>query len=308
MEYLIGVDGGGTATKICVADPNGSVCARHAAGALNINGQSPEAFRETMREILEFPAKIGLEKDECIGIGMGAAGITNPGTRTSILEAVRAFGFAAPVRLYGDAETALVSVYEDCRGIILIAGTGSVCYGRRPDGSSVRAGGYGHLIDDEGSAYDMAIRILRVIVRGEDGRAEPSVLRDLVFDRLNISSVGGLVGYLYAPERKKGEIASLASLIDRADAVDETPSSADLTVYDVHRLRDLRQHLLNSQSYLLVLLVHQPDDLQAAGTVDIDRTGIPLLCLDLRYLFQNALPPIPCGPVSALRLKVSLLS
>ena len=218
MEYLIGVDGGGTATKICVADPNGSVCARHAAGALNINGQSPEAFRETMREILEFPAKIGLEKDECIGIGMGAAGITNPGTRTSILEAVRAFGFAAPVRLYGDAETALASVYEDCRGIILIAGTGSVCYGRRPDGSSVRAGGYGHLIDDEGSAYDMAIRILRVIVRGEDGRAEPSVLRDLVFDRLNISSVGGLVGYLYAPERKKGEIASLASLIDRADA------------------------------------------------------------------------------------------
>lgn len=219
MRYLIGIDGGGTATKICVADADGVIHGRHTAGPLNINGQSREEFQRTIREILELPARMELRPEDCDAIGIGAAGISNPQARGAIEEAFRANGYDAPVYVYSDGETALAAVFPECHGIILIAGTGSICYGRQEDGTVVRSGGYGHLIDDGGSAYDIARRMLAAVVQAEDGRGEPTALKELVYDRLDISGIPELVGYVYAPERKKGDLAALAVLLDQAAAM-----------------------------------------------------------------------------------------
>ena len=219
MRYLIGIDGGGTATRICVADADGVIHGRHTAGPLNINGQSREEFQRTIREILELPARMELRPEDCDAIGIGAAGISNPQARVAIEEAFRANGYDAPVYVYSDGETALAAVFPECHGIILIAGTGSICYGRQEDGTVVRSGGYGHLIDDGGSAYDIARRMLAAVVQAEDGRGKPTALKELVYDRLDISGIPELVGYVYAPERKKGDLAALAVLLDQAAAM-----------------------------------------------------------------------------------------
>ena len=219
MKYLIGIDGGGTATKICVADPDGVIHGHHTAGPLNINGQSREEFRRTIGEILTLPARMGLKPGDCAAIGIGAAGISNPRTREVLEEAFRDSGYSAPVYVYSDGETALAAVFPECHGIILIAGTGSICYGRREDGTVIRSGGYGHLIDDGGSAYDIARRMLAAVVQAEDGRGGATVLKELVYDRLGISGVSELVGYVYAPERRKGDLAALAVLLGRAVAM-----------------------------------------------------------------------------------------
>ena len=212
MRYLIGIDGGGTATRICVADADGVIHGRHTAGPLNINGQSREEFQRTIRELLELPARMELRPEDCGAIGIGAAGISNPQARVVIEEAFRANGYDAPVYVYSDGETALAAVFPECHGIILIAGTGSICYGRQEDGTVVRSGGYGHLIDDGGSAYDIARRMLAAVVQAEDGRGEPTALKELVYDRLDISGIPELVGYVYAP-------AALAVLLDQAAAM-----------------------------------------------------------------------------------------
>lgn len=222
MEYLLGMDGGGTATKVSIADRGGQVTARYTAGPLNVNGQSLEQFQATLAEIMEWLGDSGFRTEDCGGIGIGAAGISNPRARQLLTEAFEARGYRAPVFTYSDGETALAAAFPECRGMILIAGTGSICLGRKENGEMVRAGGYGHLVDDGGSAYGIAIGILSAVVRAEDGRAAPTVLRQLVFEKLGISTLEELVGFLYAPSRSKKEIASLAVLLERATAAGDS--------------------------------------------------------------------------------------
>ncbi len=226
MRYLIGIDGGGTATKICVADRSGAIHGRHTAGPLNINGQSREEFRQTMEEILALPARMELKPEDCEAIGIGAAGISNPATRAALTEVLRESGYHGRVSMYSDGETALAAVYPDCHGIILIAGTGSICYGRKEDGAVIRCGGYGHLIDDGGSAYDIARRMLSAVVRASDGRGEPTVLTELVFEQLGIAEIPELIGYVYAPERRKGDLAALAVLLNQAAVMGDAEALA----------------------------------------------------------------------------------
>jgi len=222
MEYLIGMDGGGTATKICVADRDGSLLSRHTAGPLNINGQSHERFQETMAEIKTWLEHSGFLPQDCIGIGIGAAGSSNPLTQKLLEKSFESGGYRAKVHTYSDGETALAAAFPACRGIVLIAGTGSLCLGRNETGEIFRAGGFGHLIDDGGSAYAMAVGALAAAVRSEDGRGKPTALRRLVMERLGLESLEGLAGYLYAPSRSKKDIAALAVLVtEAADGGDE---------------------------------------------------------------------------------------
>ena len=218
MKYLLGMDGGGTATKVCVSDTAGNVLAHHTAGPLNVNGQSAEQFHETIGEILQWLRVSGFRPEHCGGIGIGAAGISNPRAKKLLAEAFEAEGYRAAIFTYSDGETALAAAFPACRGIILIAGTGSICLGRGENGEMVRSGGYGHLIDDGGSAYAIAVALLSAVVRAEDGRAEPTALRGLVMEKLGLGSLEELIGYVYAPSRSKREIASLAVLVEQAAA------------------------------------------------------------------------------------------
>ena len=216
MDYLLGMDGGGTATKVCVADSVGNVVAHRTAGPLNVNGQSAEQFQGTITEILQWLSGSGFRPEHCGGIGIGAAGISNPQAKKLLAEAFEAGGYRAAIFTYSDGETALAAAFPECHGIILIAGTGSICLGRGENGEMVRAGGYGHLIDDGGSAYAIAVAILSAVVRAEDGRTGPTTLRRLVMEKLGIGSLEELIGYVYAPSRSKREIASLANLVEQA--------------------------------------------------------------------------------------------
>lgn len=98
----------------------------------------------------------------------------------------------------------------------MISGTGSICYGIDRQGNQVRTGGWGHLIDDRGSGYAIAVDILSSVVRAWDGRGEQTILTELVFEQLGIKELTELIHYIYAPERSKKEIASLAALIGKA--------------------------------------------------------------------------------------------
>lgn len=216
MRYVAGLDGGGTKTAVTIADWNGNAVHTFAVGPLNFNGQDEASVRAALRDICGEIARVCGDLDACEGICIGAAGISNPAVSGRLKAGLRDGGYRGGLVLVGDHETALCGAHEGLPGIILIAGTGSICYGRGADGAVHRAGGFGHLIDDEGSGYSIGRDLLSAVVRAADGREAETVITRLVCDRLGIGSVQEVVGFVYDKSRNKKDIASLAPLLTEA--------------------------------------------------------------------------------------------
>lgn len=214
--YVIGMDGGGTKTSVLLADTDGKVLDEFTGGTINYNGGSKEFIDSNLTNIFEVITEGGYHTGLCAAICVGAAGISNLTVKEQLLENIRKAGYQCPVSIVGDMDTAFAGALENQEGIILISGTGSICLGRDSKGNSYRTGGYGHLIDDVGSGYAIAREILSAVVKSSDGRKGPTLLKQLVFEYLNIGSMEELIAYVYAPGRNKKEIAELSVLIGKA--------------------------------------------------------------------------------------------
>ena len=113
----------------------------------------------------------------------------------------------------GDAEAALAAGAPDRVGVAVIAGTGSMVWGRNDDGKTVRSGGWGYLFGDEGSGYWLAIEALRSIARAADGRALSTTLTVTLLTALGLREPQELIGAIYGANRPREEIASLAQIV-----------------------------------------------------------------------------------------------
>ncbi|MGN7457500.1 N-acetylglucosamine kinase [Paenibacillus pasadenensis] len=218
MDYWLGLDGGGTRTTVCAEDAAGTELARFEVGALNINGERAGAAEEALAEAARELGRRGLPLAGCVSLAVGAAGISNPQARERLTGALAALAFRGELTLAGDQETALAGALEGRPGIALIAGTGSIAYGRSEAGETHRAGGFGHLIDDEGSGYAIGRDMLAAIVRAADGRSRPTALAEPVFRQLGLEpgSLPELVRWVYDPARPKSSVAALAPLLQPA--------------------------------------------------------------------------------------------
>lgn len=215
-EYVIGMDGGGTKTKVLIADRNQNILDELLGGATNYNGTDKEQIDKNIQGIFQTLEEKGYKKNNCRGICIGTAGISNPLVTEYMKDNINRFGYTCPTSIVGDHETALVGALLQAEGMILIAGTGSICYGKDELGNTYRTGGFGYLIDDEGSGYAIGRDILSAVVRAHDKREEDTVLTGLVFEYLNIQSIEELIRYVYNPNHSKKDIAKLSVLIDRA--------------------------------------------------------------------------------------------
>jgi N-acetylglucosamine kinase len=103
-------------------------------------------------------------------------------------------------------------------GIVAIAGTGSIIFGRNSQGCTKRVGGWGHILGDEGSAYYMAVSGMRAALRAYDGRSKPTCLQEHLREHLGLSSLENLIEVIYRRGWSVKEIAALAPIVDRAAA------------------------------------------------------------------------------------------
>lgn len=210
--YQIGIDGGGTRSRLVVLE-NGEERFRCESGGINYNSYEEMKIMENLSGALLAAARKGFSVQECAGIGVGAAGISNPKAAPFLKACLNGLGFSCPIVIAGDQEAALAGGIGRKAGILLIAGTGSVCMAQDGRGRRYRAGGYGHIIDDAGSAYAAGRDILNAVLRAEDGRARPTALRERVFERLSVETVNELIAYVYDKERSKKDIAALACVL-----------------------------------------------------------------------------------------------
>ena len=209
MEFFAGIDGGGTKTALECRDRQGRVLLRQTFGPFNFNSIGAERFDGLLEELTAALAALGT----CVGLCAGAAGISNPRVREHFSRAMDRAGIAR-WSLVGDQEIALYGALEGAAGCGVIAGTGSICFGRDGAGRAARAGGWGHLLDDEGSGYALGRDALSAVLRQWDGRGPETLLTRLVSEKLGAGGPGDIVAYAYAGD--KSRIAAIAPLTEQA--------------------------------------------------------------------------------------------
>lgn len=147
------------------------------------------------------------------GACLGMAGMDTPDDASRLARWAVRHGLADRVSVVNDCELLLSAGTPEGWGLAVICGTGSICYGRAADGRVARAGGWGHLIGDEGSGYALSVVALRLAVRSADGRAAATDLLAAILRKLGLASAPDLLNWVYAPKRSHAEIAALAPLV-----------------------------------------------------------------------------------------------
>lgn len=219
MSYLIGVDGGGSKTRALIAGPDQKLLGHGNAGSSNYHAVGIEAACAALDQaLLAAFASAQLEpRPKQVSMAcFGLAGVDRPADQEPLQAWARSRWPGMPVVFVNDARLALAAGTPEGWGIAVICGTGSILYGRSPQGQAARAGGWGYLLGDEGSGYDIGLTALRAVMRAADGRDRQTLLSEMVLEHWSLGSVSDLVQKVYDPATVKTSIASLAGLVEQA--------------------------------------------------------------------------------------------
>lgn len=218
-RYFLGVDGGGTYTRALLANAEGELLGSACVGSSNRNHYSREQVQQNLRQAL-LGAMGGVASGEDLaGIFLGMCGVSTDDDRNDILSIVLDIAeipVTVPVQVENDAWIGLAGGLPGRSGMVLIAGTGSACFGLTQDGRSQWCGGWGALADDVGSAPWIGTRALQAAVRCEDGRVGHTLLRDAVFDFLGLREPRKLIDRVHNQGLTREEIGQLAPKVVQA--------------------------------------------------------------------------------------------
>ena len=216
MKLFLGVDGGQSGTSAAIGDETGRILGTGEAGPCNhaAAGEGRAKLeRAVSGSVAAACAEAGLNAGEvefeaaCLGMSGG------PDDKREILAAMLR---ARQLIVTTDAVVALAGAMGGGQGTIVIAGTGSIGFGRNAGGRSARAGGWGYVFGDEGGAFDIARQSLRAALRMEEGWGPPTSLRDGLLAATGSVSANEALHRFYTPEWPRSRVASLAPLTDEA--------------------------------------------------------------------------------------------
>ncbi len=178
MAYYLGIDGGGTKTR-CVLGDEHNVLATAVSGGSNIvrlgEGPAREALHAVIRHICAV-GKISIPGIHYICIGASGAGRPEVAAKVqSIVAELDPQLSAVRIEVVGDTVIALEAAFGSGPGVIVISGTGSVAFGRDAAGHTVRAGGWGFAISDEGSGQWIGRQAVSAMLRARDEGRETAL-------------------------------------------------------------------------------------------------------------------------------------
>lgn len=217
VGYVIGIDAGCTRTKALAAGPGMEPLFEAYGKGAALNSLPRQKVEENLAQLLAYCfTKGGLPQERCRCVCLGAAGAGRAEARGTLSGMLHRILGDTPVYVTHDGAGALAGCVENGEGILLSSGTGSICYARNARGETWRTGGWGLIMGDEGSGYDVACKMLQAIVRAKDGRGLPTLLTGLVLDYWGLGDVDQLVESVYNGKRGKSGIAALACLCETA--------------------------------------------------------------------------------------------
>jgi glucosamine kinase len=173
VPYYLGIDGGGTKTTCAVGDES-QLLAMATAGASNIVrvGQS-QARQSLQQSVRQACAAAGITPAQVSHTCVGGSGAARP-ELAAMVRGLLAEVLPTPIEVVGDMQIALEAAFDKGPGVIVIAGTGSIAYGRDRHGATARAGGWGFAIGDEGSAHWIGRAAVSAVLRASDRTGESS--------------------------------------------------------------------------------------------------------------------------------------
>jgi N-acetylglucosamine kinase-like BadF-type ATPase len=210
VSFFLGIDAGGTKTECALADASGTLLARGIGGPANLRRTPPAIIEESLGMALTHALRTaGLHGAEFEAVCGGFAGASRPDARELARHILFALTSSRHLFIVGDMEVALEAAVGAGSGVVLIAGTGSVAYGRNDFGQQARAGGKGPWGSDEGSAVDIGRRALEAVLRAREGRERTTALEPALRGRFDVTRREERAQLLASPEA----IARVAALM-----------------------------------------------------------------------------------------------
>lgn len=226
-QYYLGVDGGGTKTHVALMNDARDVVGEGTAGPSNPLRVGVEtAVSNILKATDQAMDEAGVLRVDIAAAVLGLAGVR----RSDIKQSVKA-SFTEQIRIrkttvVTDAEIALFATTLGKPGIVVIAGTGSVCLGKNEKGKMAIAGGWGPLAGDEGGGVGIAQTALHAVAKASDGRGIATVLSDRASEYFRASGPENLIVAIYSPQVDNLRIAGFAKFVVEAakegDAVAST--------------------------------------------------------------------------------------
>ena len=167
MAFFLGIDGGGSKTTCLVGDET-TVLASATSGGSNLVRVGEVRARESLQQgIRQACSSAGITPQKIHRACLGAAGAARPEVR-DILHRLLAELISGEIHIVGDMQIALEAAFDNASGVVVIAGTGSIAYGRNSQNQIARAGGWGFAVSDEGSGHWIGRMALSAALRAQD--------------------------------------------------------------------------------------------------------------------------------------------
>jgi N-acetylglucosamine kinase-like BadF-type ATPase len=214
MFHVLGIDAGGTKTVCQLADDSGTQLSEARAGGANLLASGELHVEKVIHDVME--QAIGPRDIVPAAICLGIAGVDRPDEMAVVHAIMRRIGFKARTLVVNDALVALEAGAPGQPGVVIVSGTGSIAYGRNAANAAARAGGWGHVLGDEGSGYWIGRAALRAVLREADRRGPRTALTPLLLRHFGVSEAQSLIQEVYRGNLRPAAIGSLAACVQSA--------------------------------------------------------------------------------------------
>ncbi len=224
-NLYMGADGGGTKTHVVLVDDENKIVGEGRAGASNPLRVGVETAVSNIVKATDAACDAAnRSRGDIVSAALGLAGVRREDLRVRVRESFTKRLRIKKIAVTTDAEIALYGVtFGAVAGLVVIAGTGSICMGRNSRGETFMAGGWGPIAGDEGGGAGIARRALQAIAKASDGRAAPTNLSDAAIEYFRAGRLEDLAVAIYAPTVDNARIAGFARfVIETAEDGDKT--------------------------------------------------------------------------------------
>jgi N-acetylglucosamine kinase-like BadF-type ATPase len=214
MFHVLGIDAGGTKTVCLFADDQGKVIAEARSTGANLQAAGELQVEKVLHDVME--RALGDRAIVPAAICLGIAGVDRPDDSAIVRAIMRRIGYKARVLVVNDALVALEAGAPGQPGVVVISGTGSICYGRNAASEAARSGGWGYVLGDEGSGYWIGRAALRAVLRQADRRGPMTALTPMLLTHFGVTQPQGLIHEVYHTNLKPAAIGALARSVQAA--------------------------------------------------------------------------------------------
>lgn len=230
---VVGVDGGGTSTRVVLCGLDGTVLGSGMGGSGNLHDVGEVVLRANISQAFEEAWRVrGQSPRPGVAAVLAMASVGTGGNRETVRRIAREIGLAGQgsIRVDIDLVAALAGGLGGEPGIALIAGTGSSCFGRDLHGTEVQVGGWGSLLDDVGGATWIGTQAMVAAIRAFDGRGAATLLEQRIMDHFGLGGMRELLPKVDAEAGVRASRAQLARLVTESAAAGDLVASGILAV------------------------------------------------------------------------------